>query len=226
MANKLLFLEKKLEEALILYEQVGKFDLALQHYKEVENELNSIIEQNEVEATQVHKLLAQCYLRQAGMLRQLGRFDEANVMNKNEIESARRSGSSIAYAQSLFSTGVNLLSNRQIEEGLTSLMKAKTYFEGGNTSEHKQGLGWYWIIQADLGNKCLIKLSNEEIINYGNKAIAILTPIQNIPGLSRGYEARSIAYKNKGDYENAQADIEKSKSIIESKTTSNRETIN
>lgn len=213
MANKLLSLEKNLEEALIKYEQVGKFGLALQHYKEVEIEVKKYIINNAVEATQAHKLLAQCYLRQAGMLRQLGRLDEANVINKNEIESARLSGSSITYAQSLFSTGVNLLSNRQIEEGLYLLMKAKNSFEEGNTSDHKQGIGWYWIIQADLGNKGLIKVSNDEIINNASKAIAILTQIQNIPGVERAYQARSIAYKNMGDYENAKADLEKSKSL-------------
>lgn len=212
MVNNILSLEKKLEDALILYEQQEKYELALEHYKEVENEVYKMIEHNEVDVSHAYKLLAQCYLRQAGMLRQLGRLNEANVINKKEIESARLSGSSIVYAQSLFSTGINLLSNRQIEEGLSLLLEAKKSFQEGNTSDHKQGVGWYWIILADLGNKGLINVSNEDIINYASKAIAILTKIQNIPGISRAYEARSIAYKNSGDYEKAEDDLKKVKS--------------
>jgi hypothetical protein len=211
MVNNTVFWEKKLEDALILFEQQEKYDLALQNYKEVENEVQKIIEQNKGETAEAYKLLAQCFLRQAGMLRQLGRLEEASLINKKEIESARLSGSSIAYAQSLFSTGVNLLSNRQIEEGLSLLMEAKKSFEEGDTSDHKQGVGWYWIILADLGNKGLINASNKEIINYATKAIVILTQIQNNPGVSRAFEARSIAYKNRGDYARADDELKMSK---------------
>lgn len=203
--------EKQLGDALITYEQQDKYELALQQYKIIEYEIYQMIENGGGEVSQAYRLLAQCYLRQAGMLRQLGRLEEASVINKKEIESARLSDSSITYAQSLFSTGINLLSNRQIEEGLSLLMEAKKSFKEGDTSDHKQGVGWYWIILADLGNKKLISATNEEIINFASKAIGILTDIQNIPGISRAYAARATAYKNLGDYEKAEEDLIKSK---------------
>ncbi|MFE8700799.1 hypothetical protein ACFYKX_09245 [Cytobacillus sp. FJAT-54145] len=206
MSNKLLYLEEKIEETLVSFEQVDKYDRALQQYIQIENEIHKYMKNNEVNFTQAQKLLAQCYLRQAGMLRELGRTEEANEINKKEMESARLSGSTIAYAQSLFSTGINLLSSRRIEEGLNFLRKAKKVFEAGNTSEYLQGVGWYWIIMADLGNKGIVSATNEEIINYANKAIKILTPIQNSQGISRAHEARSIAYKKMGNNEKANND--------------------
>ncbi|WP_442600166.1 hypothetical protein [Neobacillus sp. D3-1R] len=209
MSDKLLSLEKRLEESLILYEQTGKYDMALEQYKQVETDVCKMIEHKMVPTNEAYKLLAQCYLRQAGMLRQLGRIEEANVINKKEIESARLSDSTIAYAQSLFSTGINLLSNRQMEEGLSLLNEAKKSFEDGDTYDHKQGVGWYWIILADLGNKGLIKVDPDEIIKYANHAIEILTPIQNLPGISRANEASSIAYKNKEDDEKTREEFKK-----------------
>ncbi|WP_078549751.1 hypothetical protein [Litchfieldia alkalitelluris] len=89
MVNSIAVWERKLEDALILFEQQEKYDLALQHYKEVENEINKMIKQNKGEMAQAYKLLAQCFLRQAGILRQLGRKEEASLINKKEIESAR-----------------------------------------------------------------------------------------------------------------------------------------
>ncbi|WP_053364818.1 hypothetical protein [Bacillus sp. FJAT-27245] len=211
MENRLLLLVKKLEEALVLYEQQEKYDLALEHYREVELEVAKLIESNLADGASANKVLAQCYLRQAGMLRQLGRRDEANVINKKEIESAKLSGDSIAYAQSLFSTGINLLSSRQIEDGLSFLNEAKDAFEKGESADHRQGVGWYWLILADLGNKGMIPAENNETIEYATKAIAILEDIGNLPGIARAYEARSIAYKNKGDDDRAEEDQKRSK---------------
>ncbi|WP_316572757.1 hypothetical protein [Neobacillus sp. YIM B06451] len=214
MENQLLLLEKKLEEALVLYEQQEKYELALEYYREVELEVANFIERNLAEAVPAYKLLAQCYLRQAGMLRQLGRREEASVINKKEIESAKLSGDSIAYAQSLFSTGINLLSSRQIEDGLSLLNQAKVAFEKGESADHKQGIGWYWIILSDLGNKGMVPAGKEEIIEYATKAIAILTEIGNLPGIARAYEARAIAYKNKGDDNQADEDQKRSKATM------------
>ncbi|WP_078549733.1 hypothetical protein [Litchfieldia alkalitelluris] len=67
------------------------------------------------------------------------------------------------------------------------------------------------IILADLGNKGLTNDSIEEIINYATKVIEILTQVQNNPGISRAYEARSIAYKNSGDYQRADNEMRMSK---------------
>lgn len=214
MENRLLLLEKRLEEALVLYEQQEKYELALEHYRDVELEVANLIESNGPEAAPAYKLLAQCYLRQAGMLRQLGRRVEANEVNKKEIESAKLSGDSIAYAQSLFSTGINLLSSRQIEDGLSRLKEAKDAFEKGESADHKQGVGWYWIILADLGNKGMIPAGNDEIIEYATKAIAILTEIGNLPGIARAYEARAIAYNNKGGDSQAEEDYKRSKAAM------------
>jgi tetratricopeptide (TPR) repeat protein len=200
-------LEKELEAALMIYEQQGKYDLALERYQEVEKAINQLVANNKGDLTDAYKLQAQCFLRQAGMLRQLGRFEEASVVNKKEIESARRSGNSIAYAQSLFSSGINCLSNRQIQEGISLLEDAKRAFEKGDSMDHKQGVGWYWVILADLGNKKITCATNEEIIQFANKAIEILTDIENIPGIKRAYQARATVYQNMGEVKRAEEDL-------------------
>jgi tetratricopeptide (TPR) repeat protein len=192
MKNDLQVLEKKLEESLVTYEQKEKFEVALQHYQRIEYEIYELFK-NEPLTHEAYGLLAQCYLRQAGMLRAIGKLEEATLINKKEIESARLSGSSISYAQSLFSTSINFLSCRQIEEGLSYLNEAKNLFESGDTIDHQQGVGWYWIILADLGIKNIIKVSKEDIVQYANRAIDILTPINNVPGISRAMNARLIA---------------------------------
>ncbi|WP_078549731.1 hypothetical protein [Litchfieldia alkalitelluris] len=78
MENSVAIWERKLEEALILFEQQEKYDLALQHYKEVENEIHKMIKQNNTEMVKAYQLVSQCYLRQASILRQLGRKEEAS----------------------------------------------------------------------------------------------------------------------------------------------------
>jgi hypothetical protein len=210
MGNELLFLEKRLEDALINYEQAEQYEQALQEYLIVEKEICKLIDSSKCNMEDAYRLLSQCYLRQGGMLRQLKRFDEASIVNKKEIESAKLSGNTITYAQSLFSTGINLLSNRNMEEGLALLNVAKKSFEAGDTPEHQQGLGWYWIILADLANKKMIEASNDEVIYFASQAIDILTPLRNLQGISRAYQARSIAYQNLGESEKAEDDLSRS----------------
>lgn len=55
--------------------------------------------------------------------------------------------------------------------------------------------------------KKLISVSSEEIIDFASKAIGILTPIQNFPGISRAYQARATAFQNIGDHEKAEEDL-------------------
>ncbi|WP_322447221.1 hypothetical protein [Robertmurraya mangrovi] len=195
MQKTISILEKQLEETLITLEQKNNFELALNSYREIENELLSLIESNTDDVKDISRVLAQVYLRQAGMLRQLGHMEEANKVHLKELDYAKLSENSIAHAQSLFSSAIHLLSNRQMEEGLSILEEAKSAFEKGETDDHKQGVGWYWIILADLGNKKLINVSSAEIVDFCNKALEILVPLNNKPGVSRAYEARAAAGK-------------------------------
>jgi tetratricopeptide (TPR) repeat protein len=210
MRMELQLLEKEIETVLVEYEQTEQYEQALQRYLLLEQKISKWIDHNTEDIADAYGLLAQCYLRQGGMLRQLKKFDEATLINKKEIASAKLSGNTITYAQCLFSSGINHLSNRNIGEGLTLLNEAKKSFEAGDSSEHKQGVGWYWIILADLGNKKIIDASNEEVIYFASQAIDILTPIRNFPGISRAYQARSIAYRHLGELEKAEDDLSKS----------------
>ena len=95
------------------------------------------------------------------MLRAMQRISEAEQANQSELFYAEKSGDEIAFAQSLFSTGVQKISTGEKEKGLDYLEKAKAVFRTGNTVDHQQGLGWYWIIQADLANAGYTKLAGE-----------------------------------------------------------------
>jgi len=182
-------LEKQLEETLITLEQKNKSESALNSYRTIEHKLLVLIESNNEDNKEIYRVLSQVYLRQAEMLRELGQPEEASKVHEKELEYAKRSQNSLTQAQSIFSSAIHLLSNRQMEEGLSLLEEAKRAFEKGDTNDHKQGVGWYWIILADLGNKKLIKVSRSDIVDYCNKALEILLPINNEAGVLRAYKA-------------------------------------
>lgn len=203
-------LEKEMEEILIKFEQKDKFNEALQGYKSIEVQLHRLLD-TLTDKEVAYSVLAQCYLRQGNMYRVLGNAIEATRCSEKEAESARLSGNSIVIAQSIFSEGITLISNKQLQPGLTLLDRSKELFDSGETFDHLQGSGWYWIIKADIANQGITESTPEETIDFANKAIKILEPIENWRGVSRAFLARSIAYRKIGKVDLADKDLLKSK---------------
>ena len=66
-----------------------------------------------------------------------------------------------------------------------------------------------WILQADLANAGIIKKDPIEVLVIADRALAILKPIENWPGVARAYAARLKPHEQLGDDEKAAEDRKK-----------------
>jgi len=145
-------------------------------------------------------------MRQGNILRQMGQTLEALELGEREIPAAQASGDELTLARSLMSNGTNLIVGGEVERGLIMVEEARSLFEAGDSDDFKQGLGWYWILQADLANAGLVDIQATEVIQAADQAFAILSPLENWPGVARAYAGRAQAYESIGDDSAAAAD--------------------
>jgi tetratricopeptide (TPR) repeat protein len=152
------------------------------------------------------RVLAYYLMRQGNAVRQLGQPQEALARGEREIAAARASGDDIALGRSLMSNGASYVAAGQVEQGLEMLEQARALFERGDSYDHRQGLGWGWILQAVLVNAGLTTPERRAAIAAADRAPAVLLPIENWPGVVRAYAARAQAHESLGDSTAAAAD--------------------
>ena len=199
--------EQQIEAALWSLEVPGENEKALEAYRQVQVRLDQLpIPAEGVEYQDHQRVLAFCLMRQANILRQIGQTREAYDLSQQEIAAARRSGDEIALARSLMSNGASHLAAGETEHGLALLDEAGELFQRGSSYDYQQGLGWYWILQADLITAGYIQKSSQEVIPLAERALSLLISIENWPGVARAYEARAKAYENLGETEAAERD--------------------
>jgi tetratricopeptide (TPR) repeat protein len=205
-------IEEQIEKALWDLEVHEKLQQALDIYLDAEVKLNSlIIQENSPEYAEQQRVLSYCLMRQGNIFRQLGKPERAMALSEREIIAARASGDEITLARALMSNGTNWLVAGEIDKGLVMLDDARLLFEKGETLDHQQGLGWYWILQADLANAGLVKKEPTEVIEIATHALQILEPINNWPGVARAFSARASAHEKLGGNEQAAHDREAQK---------------
>jgi tetratricopeptide (TPR) repeat protein len=213
-------IEEQIDKALWELEVYEKLEEALQIYTEAESKLNGLpINADDPEYSEQQRVLSYCLMRQGNILRQLGKPKEALAISKQEISAAKASGDEITLARALMSNGTNQLIAGEVEQGLQMVGEARQIFEKGDSFDHKQGLGWYWILQADLAQAGLTTMEPGKIIEATTRAIEILTPIENWPGVARAYAGRAKAYDSIGEIDKAEKDRSAQK-IYESKIES------
>ncbi|MFX0063432.1 MAG: hypothetical protein ACFFC7_14745, partial [Candidatus Hermodarchaeota archaeon] len=196
--------------ALKSYEMENQLKPALKVYQEVENKilaLEEITSEHEAYSEQ-QRVLAYTLMRQANILRQLGKTNEASEVSKREITAARASGDDVTLARSLMSFGTTCAASGEVKSGLEYIEEAQTIFSKGTSYDHKQGLGWCWILKADLINAGILSKEQEDVIKVTTQAIELLKSIGNWPGVTRAYEARAKAYEQLGNETAASADLE------------------
>lgn len=200
-------IENQIEKALWDFEVRDKLDEALNVYQEAEVELEALgITADDPEHTEQQRVLAYCLMRQGNILRQKGKMQEAALLGEREIAAARACGDEITLARALMSNGTNLIVAGEIERGLKLIEDCRKLVENGDSYDHKQMSGWYWILQADLANAGLVKKEPAEIISNANHALDLLMPIENWPGVARAYAARATAHEKLGEVEEAKKD--------------------
>jgi len=200
-------IENQIEQALRDFELHDKLPQALEAYQEAEVKLMEVEPAADRSVyVEQQRVLSYCLMRQGNILRQLGKPGEALALGERELAAARACGDGITLARTLMSNGTNLIVSGSREPGLKLLEEARQLFEQGQSHDHQQGSGWHWILQADLANAGLVEKEPAEVIEISTRALDILLPIENWPGVRRAYGARAKAYEMLGDEKAAQED--------------------
>ena len=212
VSEKIKEIESQIEKALWDLELKDEFDKALVIYQAAELKLEELgISADSPDYAEQQRVLSYCLIRQGNLLRQMEKPQEALALGEREIAAARASGAEITLARSLMSNGTNLIVTGGLERGLLLLDEARELFERGDSYDHRQGLGWYWILQADLSNAGLVEREPSVVIDIATRALDILNPIENWPGVARAYACRVKAYKKLGNEEQAAKDRQQQK---------------
>lgn len=217
LTEKIKEIENQIEKALWEVELNEELEKALEIYQDAEAQLEKLgINADNPAYAEQQRVLSYCLMRQGNILRQMDKPQEALALGEREIAAARASGDEITLARSVMSNGTNLIVAGKIKPGLKMLDDARELFEKGESEDHRQGLGWYWILQADLVNAGLIEMEPAELVNITTRALDILKPIENWPGVARAYAGRARAYQKLGNEQQAVKDHQE-QMIYESK---------
>ena len=201
-------LQQRTDETLDTLERENRWEEALEIYHTAGAEVDALDIPRDDPAyklayREARRVRAYLYLREANALRALGRPAEATALGEKELEAALASGDGITIARAMFSLGGTFLANGEVECGLKYLDDAKPMFEHGDDYDHRRGLGWWYIIQADIRNAGLLPDAPEAAVAMADKALELLRPLKNWPGVARAHEARAKACERMGDPEAA-----------------------
>ena len=192
--------ELELEQALSRYEQLGLLEKALQAYWQVEVHLEELgLPSDHPDYPRQQAALAQCFLRQSSILRQFGQFEKAAALSERELAAARASQDPLTLARSLMSYGAATIVHSDLARGQAFLEEARQLFSSDPADEFQQGLGWYWILRADLDNARITSGGPERALAAATRAQEILQPLGNWSGVGRAWAARAIAAETLGD---------------------------
>jgi len=143
--------EARLDSTLTTFEQKERLEEALTAYREINIDLTRLeLKPDHPHYREKQRVQAQCLLRIGNMLRQLDKNEEALAVAQRELEAARASGDTISLARTLMSYGATLITTGEKERGLNLMEESRQLFEQRTSYDFQQGLGWYWILQADL----------------------------------------------------------------------------
>ena len=210
-------IEQQIDKALWDLEIKEQLDPALKVYQESEGKLlELVIAPDDPEYADQQRVLAYCLMRQGNILRQLGKPQQALALGEREVAAAQASCDQITLSRSLMSYGTNLIVAGKLEQGLPFLEKARQLLESGDSYDHKQGLGWYWILQIDLANAGMVKKEPGEVVEMARCALDLLLPIENWPGVARAYAGLAKAHEKLGNMEEAKRDRQE-QAVYESK---------
>ncbi len=202
LATQLGELENRTQVALGTLEQDNQWAEALDIYRTAGAEVDALMQgvaRSDPLYRPARKLRAYLYLREANALRALGREAEAAPLAELELSAAMASGEGLSIARAMFSLGTTCLVNGQPERGLQLIEQSKPMFEHVAEPEYQQGLGWWYIVQADLSAAGLVPTSAAYALECAQTALSLLRPLNNWPGIARAHAARAQAYDRLGD---------------------------
>lgn len=194
--------EKDIESALWNLETEGHEESALAVYQSVTSDLEAALASEAVERADALRVLSYGYLRQANLVRVSGDLSKARELGEKSIELGRESGDTLSLARALVNHAPTLAVLK--DPSLKSVLDdSLSLFSAGSSKDHAQGVGWYWILVADICAAGLMPGGPNEMIAAAERALQVLTPIENWQGIARAYSALERAYKMSGDMDAA-----------------------
>jgi tetratricopeptide (TPR) repeat protein len=199
-ADRLGELEARTEAALGTLEAEGRWGEALAIYRTAGAEVEGLgIGRKDAAHRAARKLRAYLYLREANALRALGRQAEAAPLADQELSAAMASGDHLSIARAMFSLGTTCVANGEVERGLRLLADAKPMFAHHEDEAHRQGLAWWHIVMAELGNGGFSAETPRTALDQADEALKILRTLKHYPGMVRAHQARAGALERLGD---------------------------
>jgi len=193
-------IEDRTEAALGALEQEERWPEALTIYAGAGAEVDGLgIPRGDPAHKPARRLRAYLYLREANALRALGRHAEAAPLADKELSAAMASGDHLSIARAMFSLGTTCIANGETERGLKLLGDSKPMFAHHPDDDHRQGLGWWHIVMADLSNRGYTHTPPQQALADADEALSILRPLKNWPGITRAHLARAAALERLGD---------------------------
>lgn len=192
----------QIDSALVKFEQAERLPEALAAYRAVDSVLTRLaLDAAHPHYRQKQRVHAQCLLRLGNILRQLDQSEEARRVSQRELQAARAAGDTLTLARTLISNGATFIATGAREQGLALMEEARSLFALSRSAESRQGLGWYWILQADLAQAGFTSRTPSERVACADSALRLLLPLENWPGVARAYAARAQAHESMGDFQ-------------------------
>jgi len=195
--------ETDIESALWTLETEGDEDSALEVYQRVTSDLEAALAAGTVERADALRVLSYGYLRQANLVRVRGDLSKARDLGEKSILLGRESGDALSLARALLNHAPTLALMK--DPSLKSVLDdSLSLFSAGSSKDHAQGVGWYWILVADICAAGLMPGGGaSEMITAAERALQALTPIENWQGIARAYSVLERAYIMTGDMDAA-----------------------
>jgi tetratricopeptide (TPR) repeat protein len=195
--------EEAIEDALWHLEIEGEAALALAEYERVTHELETALSVGQVKEADALAVLSYGYLRQANIVRIQGDLEKAHALGEVSVRLGRASDDPLALARALLNHAGTLAMTK--DPALRpSLDEALSLFSAGSSKDHVQGVGWHWILVADLCDAELLPGGSSKAIDAAKSALDVLIPIDNRQGIVRAWSALARAYEKTGDLDAGQ----------------------
>ena len=197
--------EADLEAAIWEGEHAGRLDTARTIVDGVIGRLKAIESQPGSEIYRRRQgLLAFALMRRANILRQEQDVSAASEADREALAAAE-TADDLSRGRCLLSMAATSFASGQATEGLSQLEEARRAFHSGAGEEYQQGIGWSWLLHADVVNAGLVDDGPEQAISSAARALGILRVIGNWAGVARSYQALAAVEEGLGNQEVAEA---------------------
>lgn len=189
-------IETHAESALMVLEGMGRWEEALEVARMAGASVDELTIDRKTQRDQfkaAKRLRAYLYLREANALRALGRASEVADLGDKELQAALLSGHGLTIARAMVSLGSTKLANGDLDNGLRLLNEARPMLEHHDDFDHKQALGWWYILQADIRNNGMVADTPEAALALADQGLALVRPLKNWAGIARAHQARAKA---------------------------------